>query len=258
MPLKKYTSKAGKFGGFSTIKKKAQAHFLEFVMLFLAVFLGFLADNLRDGFIEKDIEKEYIRSLMEDIEVDKINIQRTIAFNTYRIQKLDTLSNLGFTYGQHQNDAAMYKHYDGVNGEPLFFLPNEQTLGQLNYSNGLRLLTCKKVVKAILKYDYRKQELKRQEEDYDHIYWNTVNQGLRLFSQLPFKEKAAYRKRTGQILKDPYNAQLLSNDALLITEFANTVYLYQSNVQYYNVMLEDAWQSADSLITHIKKEYHIN
>ena len=227
-------------------------------MLFLAVFLGFLADNIRDGFIEKDIEREYIQSLMEDIEVDKINIQNTITFNTYRIQKLDTLSTLGYTYGQHQNDEAMYEHYEGVNGEPQFFLPNEQTLGQLNYSSGLRLLTRKKVVKAILKYDYRKKELKREEKDYDHIYWNTVNLGLRLFSQLPFKEKASYRKRTGQILKNPYSTKLLSKDSLLITEFTNTVYLYQSNVEYYNVMLEDAWQSADSLITQIKKEYQIN
>ncbi|WP_394975446.1 hypothetical protein [uncultured Croceitalea sp.] len=241
-----------------SLKEKVRMLFPEFLMLFLAVFLGFIADNIRDGFVEKSIEKDYVRSLLKDIEIDKIKIRETMSFNEYRIKKLDTLSDLGFTYNQHKDDKALYMSYEGLSGDPVFFIPNEQTLRQLNYSSGLRLLSSKAVVRAILEYDYRKQELKRQQEDYDFIYKQTSNLGLRIFNQFPFKAKAQYRRRTGQISTKAITQKLLSNDTILINEFANKVYIYQSNVEYYNVMLEDAWFSADSLTKKIKKEYRIN
>ena len=243
---------------FSIIGKKIQTHFTEFVMLFLAVFLGFLADNFRDTLTERSLEKEYVQSLLEDIEIDKIKIRETMDFNTYRITRLDTLSNLCFTYEQHHDDEALYTFYDGLNGDPVFFIPNEQTLTQLHHSNGLRLLSSKTVVKAILQYEYRKQELKRQQADYEYVYRQSTRMGLHLFNQRPFKEKEVYRKRTGQIYDEPIRDSLLSNEILLITEFANTLYLYQGNVRYYNVMLEDAWASADALTQQLKKAYALN
>ena len=42
-----------------THKKKWSEYIIEFVMLFAAVTLGFFAENIREGFIEKEREKEY-------------------------------------------------------------------------------------------------------------------------------------------------------------------------------------------------------
>src|SRR5216117_3676300 len=56
--------------------RKKWTHYLwEFLMLFLAVFCGFLAENLREHRIEKDREKQYIQSLMNDLKTDVINIE---------------------------------------------------------------------------------------------------------------------------------------------------------------------------------------
>ena len=41
-------------------KKKWQEYFLEFFMLFLAVSLGFLAENLREHYVEKEKEQQCI------------------------------------------------------------------------------------------------------------------------------------------------------------------------------------------------------
>src|SRR5947207_11821372 len=46
-----------------THKKKWGEYLLEFLMLFLAVFLGFLAENFREHQLEKEKGRQYIQSL---------------------------------------------------------------------------------------------------------------------------------------------------------------------------------------------------
>src|SRR5215470_4456173 len=51
-------------------RKKWHHYFFEFLMLFLAVFAGFLAENQREHIVEKRREKDYIRSLIDDLKTD--------------------------------------------------------------------------------------------------------------------------------------------------------------------------------------------
>ncbi len=56
-------------------EKKWQVYLSEFIMLFLAVFAGFIAENIREHFVERAREKEYIVSMVEDmkyIKADKV------------------------------------------------------------------------------------------------------------------------------------------------------------------------------------------
>ena len=51
-------------------KKKWREYVFQFLMLFLAVFLGFLAENRREHGIERHREKDYMESLLVDVAVD--------------------------------------------------------------------------------------------------------------------------------------------------------------------------------------------
>ena len=53
-----------------THKKKWVEYLLEFFMLFLAVTLGFFAENIREHMAEKELEKEYMISMLEDLRSD--------------------------------------------------------------------------------------------------------------------------------------------------------------------------------------------
>ena len=57
-----------------THKKKWGEYLLEFLMLFLAVYLGFVAENIREHNVEKKNEKEMIAALYNDIKVDTTNL----------------------------------------------------------------------------------------------------------------------------------------------------------------------------------------
>ena len=53
-----------------THKKKWGEYLLEFFMLFLAVFLGFVAENIRENSVERHREKEYMQQMTEDLKAD--------------------------------------------------------------------------------------------------------------------------------------------------------------------------------------------
>src|SRR5262249_54726419 len=62
-------------------KKKWGEYVLEFLMLFLAVFLGFIAENIREHYVEHQREKEYISSLVRDLEKDTAQLHQCIKAN---------------------------------------------------------------------------------------------------------------------------------------------------------------------------------
>ena len=67
-----------------TPRKKWTHYFWEFLMLFLAVFCGFLAENQREHYIEGKREKKYIQNLLHDLARDTVNYNSSIAFRLER------------------------------------------------------------------------------------------------------------------------------------------------------------------------------
>src|SRR3954464_15698984 len=65
-----------------THKKKWGEYLLEFFMLFLAVFLGFIAENQREHIVEHQREKKFARRLLSDLRQDSI-------FFELRIKRLE-------------------------------------------------------------------------------------------------------------------------------------------------------------------------
>ncbi|MBL0274465.1 MAG: hypothetical protein IPQ06_15790 [Chitinophagaceae bacterium] len=63
-----------------TARKKWTHYFWEFIMLFLAVFCGFLAENIREHAVERHREKQFIQAYLEDLKTDTANIKRNILF----------------------------------------------------------------------------------------------------------------------------------------------------------------------------------
>jgi hypothetical protein len=74
-------------------RKKWHHYFWEFLMLFLAVTLGFFVENQREHLIEHRREKQYMKSMVEDLAADTIMINSRIRFATFLVNGLDSLQN---------------------------------------------------------------------------------------------------------------------------------------------------------------------
>ena len=77
-----------------TARKKWTHYFWEFLMLFLAVFCGFLAEYQLEHLIEHQREKEYMRTMLEDLKSDSAMFETNIGLRTSRIKMIDSLVTL--------------------------------------------------------------------------------------------------------------------------------------------------------------------
>ncbi|MEI7662867.1 MAG: hypothetical protein WCK34_11730 [Bacteroidota bacterium] len=71
--------------------KTWKGYFFEFFMLFLAVFCGFLAEYQLEHKLERDREKQFIVSMVKELQEDLVQIDR-VQKDTNRYNKLDTLA----------------------------------------------------------------------------------------------------------------------------------------------------------------------
>ena len=62
-----------------TPRKKWSHYFWEFLMLFLAVFCGFLAENQREHMIEHQREKQFARQVLADLRTDSLFFVKRMA-----------------------------------------------------------------------------------------------------------------------------------------------------------------------------------
>src|SRR5436309_5958114 len=70
-------------------KKKFKEYFLEFLMIFLAVTLGFLAENLREHITNNAKEKEYVWGFIRNVQDDTAALKHVIHFDSIQVSKID-------------------------------------------------------------------------------------------------------------------------------------------------------------------------
>src|SRR6266498_161989 len=74
-------------------ERKKWTHYLwEFLMLFLAVFCGFLAENQREHYVEQQREKQYARELYDEFNADSIAVANKISARLEKEKDMDYLS----------------------------------------------------------------------------------------------------------------------------------------------------------------------
>ena len=71
--------------------KSFKDYFLEFLMIFLAVSMGFLAENLREYITDKNHVEELAGQLREDLSNDTTHLTRLIAFQQVQVRRADSL-----------------------------------------------------------------------------------------------------------------------------------------------------------------------
>src|SRR5262245_59056555 len=134
--------------------RKKWTHYLwEFLMLFLAVFCGFLAENEREHIVETKREKKYIQNLMQDLVRDTVNYNITIGQRVQRERYAYQLISLlnGPDRDRHHTDIYFYaRQMPRLN---ILFFPATAAMNQLKNSGAIRLIKRTSVTDSILAYD---------------------------------------------------------------------------------------------------------
>lgn len=235
-----------------THKKNWKEYLIEFFMLFLAVFLGFLAENLREGYVEKHRAQQYMRSLVEDLKTDTAHIQFVINLAAIVSKKTDSVVEL---VNNGIGDAEVVTFYR-LHAETLRVLSvgyEDRTSSQLKNSGSLRMVKNLKIADAIRAYWETIKQIENISNSYDEFWGKTTDIGVQIFNNKFYQKGNA--SNPFKIVIDPL-ATLADNNPKLLVQYANRKRTQWNILNTYQPALMQSKAEATDLIALINKEYH--
>ncbi|MGQ0739832.1 MAG: hypothetical protein ACT4OJ_12305 [Bacteroidota bacterium] len=133
-----------------TARKKWTHYFWEFLMLFLAVFCGFLAENQREHFIENQREKKFAKQMLADLRADSAFFSYYVPLINKLLEKHQQFYGL-MTSGTRPADKEVLNKC-----LPLLYTLDIQataaTYNQMKASGGLRYIRDQELTIALQQY----------------------------------------------------------------------------------------------------------
>ena len=134
-------------------ERKKWTHYLwEFLMLFLAVFCGFLAENFREHNVEHLRAKEFAKSLVQDLQNDTTAINAQKKSSEIFIAITDSLLESSKKRLEGRN-AAEFSFYTRFTYWTIPISWNRATFEQIKNSGNLRYFKNYKLLEKLMKYD---------------------------------------------------------------------------------------------------------
>ena len=219
-------------------------YFFEFLMLFLAVFAGFLADNWREKLQEHKREKEFIKSIVEDLKSDTLQSGKILVQLKNTSISIDSVLTELSSPEVIENSNNVYRLWT-QNLDIKAFVSNDRTIQQLKNSGELRLIRNKAVSDGIMKYD---QTVKNYYQQSNFMYNELGDQNIySLFFDFISLNK---NKNTPVPLTEQGKKSL--NEAYAHLQLWN--YGLLGLISW----LESVNDEAKNLLIFTQKEYHIN
>ena len=238
-----------------TPRKKWTHYFWEFLMLFLAVTLGFFVENQREHYIENQREKKYIQSFYEDLTADEHDLEININFLRDQMWEADSLEILlkGIDIKQPANRVYMYLRGITRSSAGLLY-PNDRTIVQLRNAGGMRLIKNKNVSDSMVGY-YRTVEIIQflSEEA-------LINKRALREKYIPLLNAEGFTKiidSTNEIINTTETLYLRKADADII----NNCLIEINRIKHINgtlaIRMQRLKEKAGRIKDFIKQEYHL-
>jgi hypothetical protein len=234
-------------------KKTWKEYFWEFLMLFLAVFCGFLAEYQLEHVIENQREKKYIVSYIDDLKSDKAYIANYTKVKSEKIRDFDSLIYYLNSPDPNQYGQRIYFFARQLTRR-LSFFHSDGTIKQLKNSGGFRLIRNKQAIDSIMAYD-------------------KFVENILLTQDIQTSEIADVRQMTGKLL-DPTILETMVHDASIqppsgnprlrttnrdfILDFIYMVHQLKGSDILNTSRLKELDKKANRIIIFLEKEYNLD
>lgn len=235
--------------------KKWREYFLEFLMIFLAVTLGFIAENIRENISNHDRELNYMKGIVQDLKEDTTEMNNIFLKQHFLLSQIDSALSIPVERLNNINTQdTFYHHYIYFFSLLSQFNPHDNTLTQLRNAGGFSVIRHEDVLDSIGELDLYYLNLLKSDNDYYNTYYLRVTDaGAKVIKCPPF------------ILNINDNVKMLHNTEVL------SVYnlpLLQQLYSYINMEKGQLMQCIDRqtgyrdkevrLINYINKKYNLN
>lgn len=232
-------------------KKSFKEYLLEGLMIFLAVSMGFIAENLREKITDKERLHDYILSITGDLKSDIAMYDSSIRFNNRYSLMIDTIFQ---TLSSGKGDMSkVYTMARRLSMGSSLISPDSKTFEQMKSNGGLRLIHKQAIADSIAAYYLWTKKFE---------YWSDM-QKLRISDVINSNSKIFSAKIFYKIVKEDSLDSLPADLPLTSLREAdiNDVLMHE---QYYFGILKLMNQrailaavQAKQLIIFLQNEYHL-
>lgn len=246
-------------------RKKFAEYFLEFIMIFLAVTLGFFAESFREHLSDKSKEREYMKEIVENLKYDTIRCTVNIQRNKSELKGMDSMrTELKKAIEGDVNPNVLYYFallYGGHSAKAVF---NTSAINELKSSGILRLVKNKKLMDQITDYYERKlfateahvpsndKEQQMNAEFFSFLGLDGYVLSFDTISSATYHNVYNYK----ELLEHTPPLHLLKSDAKEIERLYNSETRFYMAVKNYIFWLNYSKIAATKLIEAIREEYH--
>lgn len=231
-------------------KKSFKEYFLEFLMIFVAVSLGFFAEQIREDFLENREAKEYTFSFYEDVKADTAAISQIIDFDLEKINRLALLAGRPDAEQIKTDSLINVFRYSNIY-KP--FQISERTIQQLVNAGGFRLLK-KEDADSIARYigsfnelqDYQSTTFQHTQDKVRDTYNSVINFDLNTVVN-PLDDLSRTRNADVPLF--------ITGDKFLINKFFNELLLYHRVTSGHRERLLQLKNQQTALLAYFKAKY---
>ena len=240
-----------------TPRKKWTHYFWEFLMLFLAVFCGFLAENFREHQVEHQREKQYMQSFIYDLQNDTANLNAGFPLKDDRVIAIDSV----FLFFERNPDVTkipgkVFRHIQRTVWDR-HYRRNSTTIDQLKNAGGMRLIRKKNIADSIAAYDLQWVRA----EFWRELYITNLEKGKgfieKIFTANDLLPTFRNNSTGNSLAASTTDSLTIRISPGYLNEYLNFLNYQKTSTIQDKRGYQAIEQSAERLIDLIKKEYHL-
>ncbi len=234
------------------LKKTWRDYLFEFTVPFLAVTAAFFLNTQREEYVERNLEKQYIQSIINDFNDDAELINEQINFHKLRIAQMDSLVEmLAFPASIKDYDKLYY--FGRLATRSVTFANNEGTFEQMKNSATFRLIRNQEAANLIIDYYLKiktinlvEEREKSDQEEYKRI-------AVQLFD--PFSSSTLFDETTLKNIQK--NSLAITNDVKLIRQLAGYIQYLNTSRSRLIFLKQDLQKTGVALVKKLKSDYKL-
>ena len=241
-------------------KKSFKEYLLEGLMIFIAVTMGFIAENIRERIGNREKERQYIQLLSDDLKKDTAALDYSIYRLERDITANDTLIVLYSKDRLNEQNNADLSRLTLLSGLSVDIVFNDRAASQLKGSGAMRLIQKVNVSDSILQYWNNQIRLKEIHDRFENTRQEHRKIGYKTFNwylaNYKYSDHVGIHENDTSIsniqLKAIYNYTTL-------TEFINVCStLLNTSTSQYMPLLKKQLLLATQIIALLEKEYRLS
>ena len=239
----------------NTPRKKWTHYFWEFLMLFLAVFCGFLAENEREHFVESKREVQYIKSFISDLKGDTFVLKSAKELRARRVRMCDSLITFLKSPERTKNTGIIYRLGLQLSSSNRFPY-NDRTIQQLRNAGAMRLIRTRDASEMITWYDMHFRRMQLGEDQSLEVLNDYRVVAAKLFDASVFLTMV---DSTTNIIKRPVgNPKLLNEDPQIINDVCAQLLFYRrENMWIANYQNDTLLPKASRTLAYLEEVYKL-